>query len=128
MPICHTALCWGGITWIPGQTRNSKPSPNDEQCAEVVSCGLLTGGEAVAAGVALQLLFAVFTVKVIFAGGAQVHWKRDKCITFSHWKFQDTRSSQCNLPHSKVFTRLDNHNTSAYTTVGLRNAETTSRA
>lgn len=30
--------------------------------------GCRTGGEAVAAGVALQLLFAVFTVEVIFAG------------------------------------------------------------
>lgn len=30
------------------------------------------GSEAVAAGVALQLLFAVFTVKVIFTGRAEV--------------------------------------------------------
>lgn len=36
----------------------------------------LTGRETVAAGVALQLLLAVFTVKVIFTGRAEVHWKR----------------------------------------------------
>lgn len=38
--------------------------------------GGLTGRETVAAGVALQLLLAVFAVKVIFAGRAEVHWKR----------------------------------------------------
>lgn len=37
-------------------------------------CAPLTGGEAVAAGVPLQLLLAVLTVKVILAGRAQVHW------------------------------------------------------
>lgn len=38
--------------------------------------GARTGGEAVTTGVALQLLFAVLAVKVIFAGRAQVHWTR----------------------------------------------------
>lgn len=33
-----------------------------------------TGCEAVTAGVALQLLFTVLTVEVIFTGRAQVHW------------------------------------------------------
>lgn len=38
----------------------------------------LTGRETVTAGVALQFLFAVFTVEVIFTGGAEVHWKRER--------------------------------------------------
>lgn len=38
----------------------------------------LTGGEAVAAGVALQLLLAVLAVKVIFAGRAQVHCRKKR--------------------------------------------------
>lgn len=49
-------------------------------------CGL-TGREAVAAGVALQLLFAVLAVKVILAGRAEVHWKTEKTRldkTFRH--------------------------------------------
>lgn len=40
----------------------------------------LTCSEAVAAGVALQLLFAVLAVKVILAGRAEVHWNREKEI------------------------------------------------
>lgn len=56
-----TVLC--GLALIPRQDRNSQASPCDGRGREKKR---LTGSEAVAAGVALQLLFAVFTVKVIF--------------------------------------------------------------
>lgn len=62
-PICHTLLFRraGAGGNQPGGRRSD-----------------LTCGEAVAAGVALQLLLAVLAVEVILAGRAQVHCKRER--------------------------------------------------
>lgn len=51
--------------------RNSNARP---ECPEPRQERPLTGGEAVAAGVSLQLLLTVLAVKIILAGRAQVHW------------------------------------------------------
>lgn len=63
------ALC--RLTLIPIRTGITKQvRTTTSGCGVVCEKGTrcLTGGETVTAGVALQLLFAVFAVKVIFAG------------------------------------------------------------
>lgn len=65
----------------------------------------LTGRETVTAGVALQFLFAVFTVEVIFTGGAEVHWKRERERERGKQLKHAARTSGYNrshLPHSST--------------------------